>query len=352
MMASRGMVPLGPADQAAVLYQLSLDGDAGIATAARATAAGLPENLLVGVLANAALDVRVLDFFAGFIGERAAAFDAVVLNQSTDNSTIARLAAKANAREIDLIASNEQRLLRCPEIIAAMYFNKQARMSTVDRAVELAIRNNVKVEGIAAWDEICKALMGGGAKVDPAADALFANVAAACSGDDSALTKAAPAEPEGGEIQEVIETDNEGNATIEGKKVPINQLNLPAKLRLASIGNAFARSILIRDPLKLVAMAVIKSPTVTDNEVAGYARNAGLVEDVIRYIAGKRDWTKLYAVKLNLCLNPKTPLPEATRILPTLRDRDVKTIAKSRGVPSALAAQARQMITNRSGGRG
>lgn len=104
MMASRGMVPLGPADQAAVLYQLSLDGDAGIATAARATAAGLPENLLVGVLANAALDVRVLDFFAGFIGERAAAFDAVVLNQSTDNSTIARLAAKANAREIDLIA--------------------------------------------------------------------------------------------------------------------------------------------------------------------------------------------------------------------------------------------------------
>ena len=53
------------------------------------------------------------------------------------------------AREVDLIAQNEQRLLRHPEIIAAMYMNRSARMSTIDRVVELAVRNNVRVPGLA-----------------------------------------------------------------------------------------------------------------------------------------------------------------------------------------------------------
>ncbi|MCX5743273.1 MAG: hypothetical protein NT062_12335, partial [Proteobacteria bacterium] len=37
-MAARGALPLPPADQLAVLYQLSLDGEVTIANAARATA--------------------------------------------------------------------------------------------------------------------------------------------------------------------------------------------------------------------------------------------------------------------------------------------------------------------------
>jgi len=43
MMASRGLVPLPPADQIAVLYQLAIDADQNLSTAARTTAMGLPD---------------------------------------------------------------------------------------------------------------------------------------------------------------------------------------------------------------------------------------------------------------------------------------------------------------------
>ena len=145
MMASRGLVPLPPVDQLAVLYSLAIDADQALATAARTTAMNLPDSLLASSLTNAALDPRVIDMFAQLVGDKAVAFGALVGNASIADTTIADLAETAGAAEIDRIANNEQRLLRHPEIIAAMYQNKLARMSTIDRIVELAVRNHVRV---------------------------------------------------------------------------------------------------------------------------------------------------------------------------------------------------------------
>lgn len=342
MMASRGMLPLPPADQVAVLYQLSLDADAALSGSARATANGLPEKLLVGTLADPSLDPRVLHFFAGMFAERPAVFDAIVLNPAAADQTIAVLAQKGGAREVDQIAQNEQRLLRHPEIIAAMYMNRKARMSTIDRVVELAIRNNVKVPGIACWEEVARALIGGGEPAGAEDDALFAAAVHDLSGDDSALTK--------GDAEQVV-SEEEAHAEVKAKtKVPITDLSVPSKIRLATLGNAEARAILIRDPLKIVAVATIKSPAVTDIEAARYAGNALLAEEVIRYIAQKREWTKTYGVKVSLCRNPKTPIPDATKLLPFLRERDLTNLSKSKGVASALVAQARKLLMQRRGG--
>src|SRR5213078_2120106 len=159
-MAARGLLPLAPADQVAVLYQLSLDAESSLALSARATAAGLPEKLLAGTLTAPSTDPRILDFFAQLIADKPAVFDAIALNPSVADQTIATLAARAASREVDLIAQNEQRLLRHPEIIAAMYLNRRARMSTIDRVVELAVRNHVRVPGLACWDEVARALTG------------------------------------------------------------------------------------------------------------------------------------------------------------------------------------------------
>jgi len=338
-MASRGMLPLPPADQVAVLYQLALDSDAVISTAARATAAGLPEKLLAGTLADPGIDPRILHFFAPLVVDKPAVFDALALNPSVGDATIAMLAGKADARGVDQIAQNEQRLLRHPEIIAAMYMNRRARMSTIDRVVELAVRNHVRVPGLAAWDEVARALTGAGASSTD--DALFAHAADALSGDDSALTTgdAEQAPPEDGEPP-----------PLDQKQVPISEMSVPAKIRLAQLGNAFARAILIRDPIKLVSVAAIKSPGVTDIEAARYAGNQTLAEEVIRYIASKREWTKMYGVKVSLCRNPKTPIPDAMKLLPFLREKDLGLLAKSKGVPSAVVAQARKLMMNRRGG--
>ncbi len=349
MMASRGIVPLPPGDQIAVLYQLSIDADQGLAMSARSTAVGLPDKMLAGALADANVDPRVLDLFADLVGTKPAAFEALVMNPATADQTIAQLAASAGAREIDRIAANEQRLLRHPEIIAAMYTNKQARMSTVDRVVELAVRNQVRVPGLAAWDEISRALQGHPAPPPtPESDALFAQVAeAATVADDSALTQ--------GDADAVAELPDEAPSPqeqqVEEKKQQINELSVPAKIRLAMLGNAFDRAALIRDPLKLVSNAAIKSPAVTEFEAANYARNSSLSEDVIRYIANKREWTKLYGTKVALCRNPKTPIPEAMRLMPFLRDKDIDRLIKSKGVPSAIVAQARKLIMQRRGGK-
>lgn len=340
-MASRGMMPLPPLDQVAVLYQLALDADQMVAQAARATAAGLPGKLLSGTLADATLDPRILDFFAELAGEQAAVFDAIVLNPATADATVATLAAKGGSREVDLIAQNEQRLLRHPEVIAAMYLNRRARMSTIDRVVELAVRNHVRVPGLAAWDEIARALTGSPPSTGDV-DALFEQAATKLSGDDAGLTTGNAEEP----------PPEDAALPEPEKELQINEMSIPAKVRLAQLGNAVARGTLIRDPVKLVAMAAIKSNAVSEIEAARYAGNATLNEDVIRYISQKREWTKLYGVKVSLCRNPKTPISEATKFLPFLRERDLQNLAKSKGVPSALVAQARKLMMQRRGGSG
>ncbi len=341
MMAARGMMPLAPADQVAVLYQLSLDGDTTTATSARATASQLPEKLLLGTLADPGLDARVLDFFAILVGKKPALFDAIALNPSIADETVADLAAHATAREVDQLAQNEQRLLRHPEIIGAMYMNKHARMSTVDRVVELAVRNKIRVPGLAAWDEVARALQGGAPEA-PTDDHEFAILADQLTGDDSALTT--------GDADEVLD-DPEEELTLDPEEgtQSFAKMSTPNKIRLATIGNAFARNVLIRDPVRLVAVAAIKSPGVTEIEAARYAANVTLPEDVIRYIASKREWTKRYGVKVALCRNPKTSVPEVTRLLPFLRAKDLNNIAKSRGVASAVVAQARKLMSQRSG---
>jgi hypothetical protein len=338
-MAARGLMPLAPADQVAVLYQLSLDAESNIAQSARATAAGLPEKLLAGTLAQPVIDARVLDFFAQLITDKPAVFDAIAMNPAVADTTIATLASRAGSREVDQIAQNEQRLLRHPEIIAAMYMNRRARMSTIDRVVELAVRNQVRVPGLAAWDEVARALTGA-APASAEADAAFA-AAVATEHDDSALTT--------GDADQAL--PEEELAGPPGEPEDDGTLTIPMKVRLATLGNGVERGKLIRDPIKMVAMAAIKSPGVTDVEAARYASNQALAEDVIRFIAANRNWTKQYAVKVSLCRNPKAPLAETSKFLTSLRPKDLVNLSKSKNVSSALVAQARKIIAQR-GGKG
>ncbi|MBA3452978.1 MAG: hypothetical protein H0T42_07795 [Deltaproteobacteria bacterium] len=340
MMASKGMLPLPPADQVAVLYQLHLDADASIAGAARATGASLPEKLLTGTLADPTLDPRVLHFFGTIAADKQNVFDAIALNPSVDDTTLAMLAAKGDARGVDQLAQNERRLLRHPEIIAAMYMNRRARMSTIDRVVELAVRNHVRVPGLAAWDEVARALTGA-APADSKVDAVFDQVVDKLTVDDTALTT-------GDANQALAEKDHE--IKDEEKEVPFGELPIPAQIRIATLGNAVARGKAIRSAVKIVALAAIKSPGVTEIEAARYAGNPGLGEDVIRHIAAKREWTKLYGVKVALCRNPKTPISESTKLMPFLRERDLQAVGSSRGIPSAVVSQAKKLMMQRRGG--
>ncbi|MEM9493421.1 MAG: hypothetical protein AAGC55_30010, partial [Myxococcota bacterium] len=341
MMAARGLAPISdPGDLLAVLYQLSLDDDVQVAKSAATTSADLPDPILSGALADPALDPRVLDYFADLLRRRPEHLQRIILNRHVADETIADLARRGTAAEIDLIAQNEERLLRHPDIISSMFHNRNARMSTVDRALELAVRNGVEVSGIPAWDTMVKSITGGGlsvAELSPEdSDELFAASMDAARAEDRSSSE---------------KVDNGDREADDGKKkrIPISKMTVPQKIRTATLGSSFERSELIRDSNRVVALAAIRAPGVNETEAAKYASNFSLSDDVVKYIADRRDWTKNYGVKLSLVQNPKTPIPAAVRMIPHLRERDLRSVSRSKNIPSAVAAQARKLIMQRSG---
>jgi hypothetical protein len=353
LMAARGLAPLPrPADLVSVMYSLTLDADKVVAQAAEKSADGLPEKVLAAALADVSLDPRVLDFFAPKVATKPVLAEALLLNKITADETVVELTARLGEREIELVAGNEQRLLRCPAIIGAMYMNTRARMSTVDRAVELAVRNKVVVPGIPAWDDVVAAVLGlvkapPPAEVVAAGDAAFKQVSQFAVGDqqiDDETLEMLLAEDDAASAAPLSKEEHDK------RKGQIGKLSIPAKIRLATIGNAFARATLIRDSNKQVALAAIRSPGVNELEAAKYAGNRGLIEDVIRVIATNREWLRMYNIKLALVQNPKCPLVFSMRMLPLLQPKDQKLIAKSKGIPSALAQQAQKLLKAKSGG--
>jgi hypothetical protein len=354
MMAARGLAPLKPLELVAVLYSLGIGEDAALRAAAEKSAAELPEKILAGALADASLDPRILDFFAPRLAAKPALVEVLLLNRATSDQTVLDLVPKLAERELELVAVNEQRLLRCPAIIGALYMNAKTRMSTVDRCVELAVRNRVENPGIPRWDDVVAAVTGARkpkgemAEVpdESAADAAFAAVAQVAVGPDAPQFGTAAS----GDDLEVVNQTEDAKVEEEKKDLPINQLSVAGKIRLATLGNAFARAILIRDPIKMVALAAINSPGTTDNEVIKYSANRALADDVIRVIANTKEWTKLYQVKVNLTNNPKCPLPVSMRLLPFLHDRDLRNVARSKNIPSALTAQARKLLASKGQG--
>jgi hypothetical protein len=68
---------------------------------------------------------------------------------------------------------------------------------------------------------------------------------------------------------------------------------------------------------------------------------------VIRIILDRKDWLKNYQLRLALVQNPRTPLPKALRLLETLYDRDLRLVAKSRNVPSAVSSGALRIVSRR-----
>lgn len=360
MMAARSLAPLAPADLVTALYQLGQSDEPALKTAALKSAGEVPDAVLVSALAGA-LDPRVLDFFARRMFKRDDLLEVVLLNHRTDDETFEQLAKQCEERSLELIAKNEERLLRHPPIIAALYLNPKTRMSTAQRAIELAVRNGVEVKGIAAFAEAVIAIAVSDAPTPEQAaaeDAAFKQAVAVAVDADSPLEILAldPAEAEAQRAALAEKAVKEANGEVaepevakqvEEKRVKISDLKPAAKIRLATVGNAFARAVLIRDTNKTVAMAAIRSPAISEAEVLIYAGSRQIDEDIIRFIAHNRQWSRLYGVKLNLVKNPKCPLEVTLRLLVHLHPTDLKQLSRSKGIPSALANAAKALIEKR-----
>ena len=153
---------------------------------------------------------------------------------------------------------------------------------------------------------------------------------------------AGPLPPEAGE-GEAPEPENEDQSR-DSLIQQLAKMSFTDRLKAAMKGSREMRAILIRDPNKMIAAAVLSSPKLNDAEIEGFSRMANVSEEVLRVIGSNRAWTKNYNVVVGLAKNPKTPVALSLNLMARLNDRDVSTLASDRNVPEPLRQAARRRV--------
>jgi hypothetical protein len=143
------------------------------------------------------------------------------------------------------------------------------------------------------------------------------------------------------------EPENQKQATFQER---LSTMTVPEKMKCATKGTREMRAILIRDPNRMVASAVLSCPKVNDAEVEAFAKMGNVSEEILRTIANSRAWTKSYTVVLALVKNSKTPVTLSMNLMQRLNPGDVKKLSTDRNVPEALRVAARKkVVKNQSG---
>jgi hypothetical protein len=144
-----------------------------------------------------------------------------------------------------------------------------------------------------------------------------------------------------------VTDDADTNATPEEASAVAKRLGdmtVPEKVKCAMKGTREMRAVLIRDPNRMVASAVLSCPKVTEQEVETFARMANVSDDILRTIGSTRGWMKNYNIMLGLTKNPKTPLAMSLTLLHRLNDRDLRGVSIDRNVPEPLRLAARRKV--------
>jgi hypothetical protein len=122
----------------------------------------------------------------------------------------------------------------------------------------------------------------------------------------------------------------------------INHMTISQRIRLALTGDKTERMILIKDPSRMVQLAVIDSPKMADDEALIHARNFSISGEIVAKIAANREWTKNYTIVLALVQNPKTPISRAVSFIKMLHVRDLKQLIQDRNINPVI----RNLATN------
>ncbi len=116
----------------------------------------------------------------------------------------------------------------------------------------------------------------------------------------------------------------------------IARMTVGERVQLAMKGNREERYILIRDGCKVVSSAVLQCPKLSDQEVETFAAMKNVQEGVLRGIAGKRKFMKLYPVVRALASNPRCPLDVALPMLKSLLIQDLRNLSMNKNVSDTL----------------
>jgi hypothetical protein len=372
--AASGLLPLAQSDLLEMLVALRTSEDSEIAEAAKETLASQDAADLLTAAKSNETSTAVLDYLATLTGDARKIHEAVILNNKTADETIASLAStSSDGWLLDLIANNQQRLVRFPKIIDAILVNsdrsgeaerraRETRQEFFEKergaqqiAQELRIRgNNAAAEFFESAD-----LSEGMSAEDAWLIAQHIEVSDADL-DNSWLPaeryeelKVETAEERAANFKRVVEFERIEVGEVPAERVSLIRrimfLNARDRMRLAMKGDREARGILIRDSNRVVATAVINNPRITDQEVENIASMRTVADEVLRLISTNRNWARSYSIIHNLVRNPRTPVPTVMGTLPRIRTKDLRNLSLNRNVSEATRRQALRLAQARTG---
>lgn len=295
MDAARGALPLPPGELLVALLFFCHGGDAQLRGMALKTMKNFSAAALASVVTDPETHPQVLDFVARVRLRDPEIIRPLLAHPALPKTTVLKMAQIGDAALLHLLAGDPRLCGNKPEIIAAICANPNA-----DRNLKLRL----------GWQE------------------------------PSAVAAAEPGE-EQSESEEEEPAEEELNLS---KYQQALEMDVSAKIKMALTGDKEWRSIFIKDANKLVSGAVMKNPRITDGEVLTIAKSKGSNDEMIRLITLNRDWIKNYEIQKALVLHARTPLPKALRYMNVLTLKDIKSIAKSRGVAQAIVNNARRLL--------
>ncbi|MCA1592606.1 MAG: hypothetical protein LC754_08160, partial [Acidobacteria bacterium] len=346
-------------------------------SAAEATLDGQQPDFLLTIASAPETSQSVLGYLAARENAGRELHEAVALNSRTPDEAVAALAGTTTSGSVlEIIAINQQRLIRAPSIIDALLSNP-ARTPEAERRARETRREFFEKERGAQQiaDELRAQGRGAAAEFIETAESIGTADGIALEDawiiadhievsdediDDSWL----PSE----RIEELLDESFEQRAALAervisetsaeaGEVAPervalirrIMLMKVKDRIKLGMKGDREARGILVRDSNKVVAAAVIHNPRITDQEVEAVAAMRTVSDEVLRLIANNRAWARSYPVIHNLARNPRTPLANAMQILQRLQVKDLKSISQNRNVSDAVRRQALRITATRSG---
>lgn len=203
-------------------------------------------------------------------------------------------------------------------------------------------------EGYELACQVLQVLPGQGlaVQVQPASKAEVARLRAVCEGREDDGEPPSSEEPE-------VARPSERKVSVTGTQLSLEPQELRRQLEAMTVNEKRqaalhcrreARLLLIKDMNKAVHPFVVKNPAITLDEIEQIAKMPSVNPDALRMIAANRDWTRSSGVCRALVKNPKTPLKEALAMLDKLPMGDVRALAKSSAVKTAIQQAARKKV--------
>jgi hypothetical protein len=346
--AARGSLTLPPAEMVEILVHLARENPV-FAEQARLTLAGWDEESSRVLAADSNTGKEILDYMAAPENFRPALLPALLLNSAISDAAMAQLMAAVSRPNLDVIFASPR--AQCKIILEALASNPSLSESQLEHIRSRISPAPAKAPADSDGDEVL------GEEVT----AYLAEHAAEIAGGEK------PFQPIGGMHEEILQPSepkpvavaatSDGAAAaapaLAGKKnateprgsalQKISHLDVKGRIQLAMKGSKEERSILVRDGTKVVALAVLESPKVTDAEVEMFASQKNVLESLLRGISMKRRFIKNYNVVRNLTCNPRTPLDVSLGLMKNLLIGDLKTLSGNKDVSETIRKLALKM---------